>query len=148
MAFEDLGRELEWEDTIQKDSSFTELPAGDYDFVIDHYKRSRFQGGSKIPACNMAMVYFNISAPNGETVTIKENFILYSKLEWKLSELFCSVGLKKKGEKLQMNWNALPGLAGRAQITLDPDKNDPSKKFNHIKKLYPKEQKRYTAGNF
>lgn len=142
------GRELGWDDTIQKDSSFAELQPGDYDFTIDHYDRGRSQGSEKIPASNMAIVYFSIAAPNGETATIKENFILHSKLEWKLSELFCGVGLKKKGEELRMNWNALPGLKGRAQITLDPDPNNPSKKYNHIKKIYPYEAPKYTPGNF
>lgn len=142
------GRELDWDDSIQNDSQFVELPEGDYDFVIDHYERGRSKGSEKIPASNMAIVFFNVSGQNGETTTIKENFILHSKLEWKLSELFCSVGLKKKGEELRMNWNALPGLKGRCQVTLDPDKNDPSKKYNHIKKLYPYEPKGYTPGSF
>ena len=104
------GRELNWDDTIQNDSSFVELPEGDYNFTIDHYERGRSQGSSKIPPSNMAIVYFNVHTPEGQEVTIKENFILHSKLEWKLSELFCGVGLKKKGEELRMNWNALPGL--------------------------------------
>ena len=142
------GRELEWDDTIKNDRSFIELPAGDYSFTIDHYERGRSQGSEKIPASNMAIVFFIVHAPDGQEVTIKENFILHSKLEWKLSELFCGVGLKKKGEELRMNWNALPGLTGRAQISLDPDKNDPSKKYNHIKKIYPKETGSYTAGSF
>lgn len=144
----DIDRELNWDDEIVKDSSFVELPAGDYEFTIDHYERGRSQGSEKIPASNMAIVFFNITGPNGEEATIRENFILHTKLEWKLSELFASVGLKKKGEKLRMNWNALPGLRGRAQVTLDPDKNDPSKKYNHIKKLYPFEEKKFKAGEF
>ena len=134
-----MDRELDWNDQIQKDSNFAEIPEGDYDFVIDHYERGRSQGSDKIPASNMAIVYFIIKGPDGVEVTVRENFILHTKLEWKLSELFCSVGLKKKGEELRMNWNALPGLTGRAHVTLDPDKNDLSKKYNHIKKLYPKE---------
>lgn len=142
------GRELSWDDNIQNDSSFVELPEGDYEFTIDHYERGRSQGSTKIPPSNMAIVFFNIRTPEGQEVTIKENYILHSRLEWKLSELFCGVGLKKKGEEVRMNWNALPGLTGRAQISLDADKNDPSKKYNHIKKIYPKEQGKYTAGSF
>lgn len=142
------GRELSWDDNIQNDSSFVELPEGDYEFTIDHYERGRSQGSEKIPPSNMAIVFFNIRTPEGQEVTIKENYILHSRLEWKLSELFCGVGLKKKGEEVRMNWNALPGLTGRAQISLDADKNDPSKKYNHIKKIYPKEQGKYTAGSF
>lgn len=143
------GRELGWNDTIKEDNSFVELPAGDYSFTIDHYERGRSQGSDKIPPSNMAIVYFNVHTPDGQTATIRENYILHSKLEWKLSELFVGVGLKKKGEELRMNWNALPGLTGRAQISLDPDRNDPSKKYNHVRKIYPKEAGNgYTAGSF
>ena len=144
----EVGRELDWDDSIEKDSDYVLLPEGDYDFTIDHYERGRSNGSEKIPPSNMAIVYFNVRTPEGQETTIKENFILHSKLEWKLSELFCGVGLKKKGEQLRMNWNALPGLTGRAQVSLDADKNDPSKKYNHIKKIYPKETGKYTAGSF
>ena len=144
----EMDRDFGWEDEIEKDSSFVELPAGDYDFVIDHYERARSQGSDKIPASNMAIVFFNVTGPNGEAATIRENFILHSKMEWKLSELFCGVGLKKKGEKLRMNWNALPGLKGRAQITLDADRKDETKKYNHIKKIYPYPEKEFKAGEF
>lgn len=141
-------RELGWDDTIKNDSSFVELPEGDYDFVIDHFDRARSKGSDKIPPSNMAVVFFNITGPDGRIATIRENFILHTKLEWKLSELFCSVGLKKKGEELRMNWNSLPGMSGRAHVILEPDKNDPTKKYNHIDKLYPKESKKFEAGKF
>lgn len=141
-------RELGWEDSIQNDDSFITIPEGDYDFVIDHYERSRSKGGEKIPPSNMAIVYFRIAGPDGQEVMIREQFILHQRMEWKLSQLFCSVGLKKKGERITMNWNALPGLSGRAHVTLDPDKNDPKKEYNHIDKLYPKEPKKFEAGKF
>lgn len=147
---EDMGREFSWDDEITKESSFVELPPGDYDFTIDHYERSRSKGSDKIPPSNMAIVYFNIRTPDGQEVQIRENYILHEKLEWKLSELFRGVGLKKKGETLRMNWPALPGLTGRAKVSLNPDRNDPTKKFNHIEKLYPKEDtsKKFKAGVF
>lgn len=144
----DMNRELNWDDEIEKDSSFVELPEGDYDFVIDHFERARHAGSEKIPPCNKALVFFKVKAPDGQEVTIQEGYILYSTLEWKLSELFCGVGLKKKGERLKMNWAALPGLKGRAQISLDADLKDPSKKYNHIKKIYPFEEKKFEAGKF
>lgn len=141
-------RELGWDDTISQESSFVELPEGDYDFTIDHYDRARFPGSEKIPACNMATVYFNVRGADGTEASVRENFILHKRMEWKLSELFRSVGLKKEGEEIRMNWNALPGLTGRCHITLDPDSKNPSKKYNHIKKLYPKEVKKFEAGKF
>ena len=68
------GRELSWDDNIQNDSSFVELPEGDYEFTIDHYERGRSQGSAKIPPSNMAIVFFNIRTPEGQEVTIKENY--------------------------------------------------------------------------
>lgn len=144
----DMERGFEWDDEIQKDNNFETLPEGDYDFTIERYERARHAGSDKIPPCNKAIVFFNIKTPDGKETTIQENFILHTKMEWKLSELFCGVGLKKKGEKLRMNWTALPGLKGRAQISLDVDKNDPNKKYNHIKKIYPYEEKPFKAGAF
>lgn len=95
----EMDREFNWDDEITSDNSYVELPPGDYDFRIDHYERSRFRGSDKIPASNMAIVYFNIKTPEGQEVQIRENYILHSKLEWKLSELFCGVGLKKKEKR-------------------------------------------------
>ena len=97
------GKELDWNDSISKDSSdFEPVPEGDYDFVIERYERARSQGKGKLPPCNMAVVYFVIN-DRGREVIIRENFILHSSLEWKLSELFRGIGAKKEGETVQMN---------------------------------------------
>ncbi len=144
---ENFEKELGWEDEIQKDNSFIEFPEGDYDFVIDHFDRSRSKGSDKIPPSNMAVVFFRIKNKHGEEILIRENFILHTRLEWKLSELFRSVGLKKEGEALRMNWPALVGKTGKCHVTLDPDQKDPSKKYNHINKLYPKELRSWGSGN-
>lgn len=144
----DIGRELSWDDEIQNDGSdFEPIPEGDYDFTIEKWERSRSKGEGKLPPCNMAIVYFTVHDRDRD-VTIRENFILHEKMEWKLSELFRSVGLKKENEKIKMNWSALPGLTGRAQIGLQPGTKDPDKKFNCIKKLYPKEPKKFEPGRF
>lgn len=144
----ETGRELGWDDTIVKDDSdYEPVPEGDYDFTIEKYERARSKGEGKLPACNMAIVYFRVE-DRDRTVTIKENFILHSAMEWKLSELFCGIGLKKKGEALRMNWNQVTGATGRCRISLDPDKNNPDKKYNHVKKIYPKEQKNFEPGKF
>lgn len=144
----EMERELGWDDEIEKDTAFVTLPEGDYEFVIDRFERARHPGSDKIPPCNKAIVFFTVKDSEGKEVTIQENFILHTKLEWKLSELFCGVGLKKKGERSKMNWSALPGLKGRAHISLDEDPKDPSKKYNHIKRIYPFEEKKFEAGKF
>lgn len=145
---EELGRELGWDDTITDDGSdFEPVPEGDYDFTIEKWERGRSKGEGKLPPCNMATVYFTVHDRDRE-VSIRENYLLHSKMEWKLSELFRSVGLKKEGEPLRMNWTALPGLTGRAKVGLKPGVKDPSKLFNFIDKLYTKEPKKFEPGKF
>lgn len=144
------GRELGWDDSIKQDSqNFDPIPEGDYNVTIEKYDRSRSKGEGKLPPCNMAVVYFIVHGSDRE-ITIRENYILHSSLEWKLSELFRGVGLKKEGEELRMDWNALPGKTARAKIGVKPGIKDPSKKFNYIEKLYPKDSDKlaFTPGRF
>ena len=125
----ELGWELGWEDTIQDDGqNFKPVPPGDYDVTIEKWERGRSKGEGKLPPCNMAIVYFTIHTPERE-ITVRENYTLHSSLEWKLSELFCGVGLKKKGEALRMNWSALPGKKARAKVGLKPGIKDPTKQY-------------------
>ena len=148
MSIENTGRELVWDDTIQNDGQdFEPVPAGDYDVTIERFDRSRSKGEGKLPPCNMAIVYFIVHDRDRE-VTVRENYILHSSMEWKLSELFCGAGLKKKGEELRMNWQLLPGRKARAKIGLKPGIKDPTKQFNYIEKLYPYEAPKYQAGSF
>ncbi len=139
--------EYDWNDEIVKDSeNFEPLPEGDYNFTIEKFERSRSKGEGELPPCNMAIVYFIIHGQDHD-VTIKEYFVLHKKMEWKLSQLFCSVGLKKEGEPFRMNWSALPGLTGSCKVTQTPGFKDPSKIFNTIDTLYPKKTK-FTPGKF
>ncbi len=141
-------RELGWEDTIQNDGQdFEPLPAGDYDVTIEKFDRARSSGQGKLPPCNMAIVTFIVHGPDRD-VPVRENYILHTALEWKLSELFCGVGLKKKGEELRMNWSLLPGKKARAKVGLEPGMKDQTKMYNRIEKLYPYEAPKYTAGSF
>lgn len=142
------GRELGWEDTIQNDGQdFEPVPPGDYNVTVEKFERGRSKGEGKLPACNMAIVYFTVHAYDRD-LSIKENYVLHSSLEWKLSELFMGVGLKKKGEELRMNWQMLPGKTARAKVGLKPGVKDPTKKYNYIEKLYPYEAPKYQPGSF
>ena len=144
-------RELQWDDVIEKEGGeFATLPEGDYTFMVESFERGRFtpKEGNKLPACNMATLKLRIDTPEGAAY-INHQLYLHTKMESRLSEFFASIGQKKKGEALKMNWNAVSGSTGRAHITLDPDKTDPNKKFNHLKNFYPKEDKpKFKAGAF
>lgn len=107
---------LEWEAEITEDAqSFVELKPGDYEFTVTGYEKERYEGSDKLPPCWKAIVSHRIDTPEGST-TIKENLFLTSKTEWKLSQFFASIGMKKKGEPLKMDWNNIINKRGRATI--------------------------------
>ncbi|MEE0857726.1 MAG: hypothetical protein U0L58_10590 [Ruminococcus sp.] len=131
-------REFSWDDEIlDEGGSFEPFPEGDYDFTVNKVERSRSSGKGKLPACNMAKVTFTVwGAENSREIT--ENFILHSTMEWKLSQLFLSVGMKKHGEPLRMNWTAIVGKTGKCRVGIKTfKKNDGSDgTSNEIKKFY------------
>lgn len=142
-------REFAWDDEIEKESDFILLPEGDYDFTVTAFERARHQGSEKLPACNKAILTLTIESPEG-TVNIKHNLFLHSKTEGMLSAFFCSIGQKKHGEKLKMNWNTVIGSKGRCKIFIDIWKNNSGEeiKSNKIKRFYdPPAESTTTAAN-
>lgn len=114
----EIEKELGWDDEISKESEFTTLPDGDYDFKVKGFERSRSKGSEKIPPSNMAIL--DIEVTNGkESTMIKEYLVLHTKLEWKLSQFFRSIGQKKPGESLKMNWSLVPGSQGRCKVIIE-----------------------------
>lgn len=128
----------DWDSEINNESSeFVLLPEGDYDFTVEKFERGTFDGSDKLPACKKAIVTFTIWGAE-DKISITDNFLLCSKLEWKLSSLFLSVGMKKHGEPLRMNWTGLVGQKGRCHIYVDIYKKSDGAdgKSNKIKKFY------------
>lgn len=110
------GYEFGWDSEIENDSpEFILLPPGDYDFVVTGFERARHNGSDKLPPCPKAIVDLKISTPQGD-VTLKHNLFLHSKTEGLLCQFFTAIGQRKHGEKISMNWNAVPGSTGRAKI--------------------------------
>ena len=107
---------MDWNDSIENDGQeFVLLPEGDYNFVVTNFERGRFPGGPKVPACNKASITVQVSAPEGVS-TVKFDLLLYRSLEWRISAFFRSIGQKKHGEKLTMDWNKVIGSKGRAHF--------------------------------
>lgn len=144
-------RELQWEDTIEKDATdFVLLPEGDYNFTVESFERARHNGSEKLPACNKAVLKLRIDAPEGTTY-INHNLFLHSKTEGLLSAFFTCIGQKKKGEALRMNWNMVPGSTGKAKVGVHKFKSDSGeeRQSNEIKRFYPKEEgPAFKAGEF
>lgn len=132
---------LGWDDEIEGGSgeAFTLLPEGDYWFKVKLVEKGWFDGSEKMCAAPKAMVTFEIIS-GADTVELKENFILHENLKWKIANLYASVGLiAEQGEKVKMNWGAVPNRTGICKITVreyigtDGQKH----KTNSIKNFYP-----------
>jgi len=128
--------ELEWDSEIQADTGNTLLSVGVADFKIVNMKRDRYNGGAKISACPMVKLEVQLSNDEGRT-KIESTLFLHSDVEWKLSEFFRAIGLKKHGEKIRMDWTAVVGAVGKCEVGIREyvDKNTAEKKqINEIKK--------------
>ena len=146
----EMERELGWDDEIEKDGSdFILLPEGDYDFNVESFERGRHNGSEKLPPCNKAILKLRIETPEG-TALINHNLFLHTRTEGMISAFFTSIGQKKKGEKVKMNWNAVIGEKGRFKVGIHEwTGNDGEKRQgNNIKKFYPFEGKKFEAGKF
>lgn len=146
----EMERELGWDDEIEKDSGeFILLPEGDYDFTVESFERSRHGGSEKLPACNKAILRLRIDTEEGSAL-INHNLFLHTKTEGMISAFFTSIGQKKKGEKIKMNWNAVVGAKGRCKVGVHERTGTDGEKRqgNDIKKFYPFEEKKFEAGKF
>lgn len=134
-------RELGWDDTIQQESpEFILLPEGLYNFVVKSFERGRHmpnpQNPGKLPACNKATVFIEISTAQGEAV-LKHNLFLHSSTEGLLSAFFGAIGQKKKGEPLKMNWQTIVGARGVCKVGI---KTYNGNQYNEVKAmLYPED---------
>ena len=136
---------LNWDDEIQQESTFTLLPEGDYDFKVINFERAWYDGSDKIPPCNKAIITIKIETPHGDA-EIKENFFLTTKTEGLLSAFFGSIGQKKKGEPLRMNWNKVIGSTGRVKIGFREYNGN---NYNTVKRwLSPEDNKPAATGGF
>lgn len=107
---------MDWDDAIENDGQeFIVLDEGDYNFTVSNFERGHFPGSAKIPACNKATLSLEVKTPGGSAY-VKTDLILYRTLEWRISAFFRSIGRKKHGERLLMDWNRIVGCRGRAHF--------------------------------
>ena len=107
---------MDWNDVIKDDGQeYVLLPEEDYNFVVTNFEKGRFPGSAKIPATNKETKSIQIFSELG-VASMKFDLILSKALTWKLSAFFRSIGQKKRGEKITMDWNKVLGAKGRAHI--------------------------------
>jgi hypothetical protein len=133
----DQGHELDWDDEITKDSTeFSLLQPGKYPFKVKTWNRGQYNGGAKLPACKMCELEIIVWDPQtGDETLIKHRLYLHSKTEGLLSQFFVSIGLKKHGETLKMQWNKVTGATGICKVYIDEYTGNDSEKHkaNKIK---------------
>lgn len=134
------GYELGWDAEIENEGKeFVVAEPGDYDFTVTGFERSRHGGSEKMPPCNKAILTIRLDVPNanGECI-IKHNLFLHSKSEWRLCEFFTSIGQRRKGQRVSMNWNAVVGSKGRCKVKKRSFKSNSGNDLwtNDIEKFY------------
>ncbi len=142
------GEAIGWDDPVEKGQDYILLPEGEYDFVIESFERSWFDGSEKAPACPKAELKLKVETPEGICI-LNESLLLYNKMQWKIAEFFISIGFEPDANNIvHPNWSMVARAAGRAAVEIRPDRNEPTKKYNHVKKFLPKQKKEYKAGSF
>ena len=127
-----IDRELDWGDSIEHDSpEFILLEEGEYTFTVDHFEKDRHPGSEKLPPCNKAVLYLNVETPNG-TATVRHNLFLHTRTEGMVCAFFTAIGQRQHGQRVTMNWAAVPGAQGRAKIGV---REYNGKKYNEVKRF-------------
>lgn len=133
---EDMGKDIGFDDVITKDpTEYILLDPGTYEFEVEKYERGRFKGSAKMSACNMVTLTLRVKTEKADCgyITVQHRLFLNTKVEGRISEFFTSIGLKKKGEPLRMNWNLVPGAKGYCQVDTNEYNGN---KYNQVKKFY------------
>ena len=137
---------MDWDDVIENDGTeFVVLEPGDYVFEVVDFERGRFPGGPKIPACNKATVTLQVKTPEG-IARVRADLLLYRTLEWKISAFFRSIGQKKQGERLTMDWNHIIGMRGRARFKIrEYEKDGETRQTNEVDRFYDFDEQKMPA---
>ena len=131
------------------------LPEGTYPFEVIKVDKEYYNGGQKIPACNMAKVFLRVDGGELGTGLVVENIYLAEGFEWKAAAFLRSIGLKKHGEKIE--WIKLThcdGETGRCRIYVDDyeGRDGKARQSNKLDKFFDKEEqapkKAFKKGSF
>lgn len=112
----DPNLELDWDGEVSNDGSFVLLPEGDYPYTITKFERARYGGSSKVPPCKMAQLTVAVHGAQGDA-SVSYRLFLLAKFQWKIAELFVSLGLAAPDdEKVRMQWDRIQGATGICHV--------------------------------
>ena len=103
----DFLKDWTWE--IKNDGDeFKPLKPGIYPAKLRRFEQAEHLGSAKIPPCPKAVLTLAVDTGDG-VQEVLTSLLVHPKMEWKLSEFFRSIGRKRHGESLQMDWSNLIG---------------------------------------
>lgn len=104
---------------ILEDNQFVLLPPDIYTFqVVQLDLNERFNGSAKMPPCRKVCVHLDVyTNDTKQKVSMKEDFIFYKPLAWKVFAFFRALGLFQNNDnKVKIPWLLAQGCWGRAKI--------------------------------
>lgn len=125
---------MDWNSNIEDDGrEYTLLPTGDYPFTVVKFEKGYFEGSAKVGPCPRADLTLAIEH-DGKTVNLQTQLLLDRAFEWKIGGFFVSIGEKRKGEKLKMNWAKVLGAKGVAHVNVNKwtDRNGNERENNNV----------------
>ena len=149
MANENL-KTYDWDDEVELSEDQERggqetviLPDGKYPFEVIKTEKQWYDGGSKIPACNMAKVYLRIDGGELGNGFVAENIYLAEGFEWKAGAFLRAIGVRSHGDKLEFRKLLhCDGERGRCEIFVDEYEGRDGKthQSNKLKKFFDKEE--------
>lgn len=141
-------------DTVEDvKEGFVLLDAGNYPFTVEKAERGYHNGSANLPACDKAVVTFAVRGNDGQTAHVKENFFLAETTIWKVAQLFESLGMRRHGDPLKIDFDGAVGKSGTCKVVVEDwtGNNGEAKQSNRIEAyLEPGRQTQpaYTPGKF
>lgn len=128
---------IPWDGYIENDNDFPEitlLEPGDYNFEVIDLEKT-YSSTTNVPMAKLTLRVFDNEK---NSTNVWDNLILQRNCEWKLSQFFRSIGLKKRGERFYFDWNKVEGAKGRCKIKKSTYTNAKGKEVekNEIERYY------------
>lgn len=112
-------RELDWDEEISNEGGYVLLPEGDYPFTIVKMERARYEGSAKVAPCRMAKLTIELHGGDKGEGSVTVRLFLLSRFQWKIAELFISLGLARPDdETVRMQWDKVEGATGLCHVSV------------------------------
>lgn len=133
----DLGTPLNFDDVLNADSTpreFEPFPPGNYPFRVVEITRGQFDGSKKMaPSPKVDVTCEVFDEHSNKSIRVRRSLILNSKTAFVIAQFFESIGKKKKGEPIKMDWNVI-GSGGYLELGQRKSTTN-GKMYNEIKRF-------------